>query len=101
VDQGFLGALDRALDGLQLLSDFQTWSVFFDHFDDGLKVAVGTLKPSDNGGVILVGHVFSCPAVSIIYPPWGIKKYFGIECPAKSARFGADVSADDGYRPAL
>jgi hypothetical protein len=74
MDQGFLGTLDRALDGLQLLSDFQTWSVFFDHFDDGLKVTVGTLETSDDGGVILVGHVFSCPPVGLIYPPWRIKK---------------------------
>jgi hypothetical protein len=74
MDQGFLGAFDRALDGLQLLSDFQAWSVSFDHFDDGLKVAVGALEPSDNGGMILMGHVFCCPPVGTTYPPWRIKK---------------------------
>src|SRR3984957_12710754 len=74
MNKGFLGALYRALDSLQLLGNLQTWSVILNHFDDGLKVAVGTLKPSDNGGGILVWHVFSCPPVCIKYPPRRIKK---------------------------
>jgi hypothetical protein len=65
MNQGFLGALYRALDRLQLLGNLQTWSVILDHFDDGLKVTVGTLETSDDRGVILVWHVFS-------YPPMGI-----------------------------
>jgi hypothetical protein len=85
-----------------LLSDFQTWSVFFDHFDDGLKVAVGALKPFDNGGVILVGHVFSCPAVSIAYPPWRIKNVFLVVSVRRTRRdLAAGILAEDGYIHAL
>jgi hypothetical protein len=66
MNQGFLGALYRALDRLQLLSDQQTWSVIFDHFDDGLKMTVGTLETFDNRWVILVGHVLSNPPTGIV-----------------------------------
>jgi hypothetical protein len=71
------------------LSDFQTWPVCFDHFDDGLKVAVGALEPSDNGGMILVGHVFCGPPVGTIHPPWRIKKVASHRVSdAFGARFG-------------
>jgi hypothetical protein len=66
MDQGFLGALYRALDGLQLLGNQQAWSVTFDHFDDGLKVTVGTLEAFDDRRMILVGHVLSNPPMGII-----------------------------------
>jgi hypothetical protein len=66
MNQGFLGALYRALDRLQLLGNLQTWSVILDHFDDGLKVTVGTLEPSDDRGVILVRHVLSNPVTGTL-----------------------------------
>jgi hypothetical protein len=68
MNQGFLGAFYRAFDRLQLLGNQQTWSVIFDHFDDGLKVTVGTLETFDNRRVSLVGHV-------LFYPPVGIAEH--------------------------
>jgi hypothetical protein len=65
MDQGFLGALYRALDGLQLLGNQQTRSVIFDHFDDRLKMSVGTLETLDNRRMILVGHVLFNPPMGI------------------------------------
>ena len=77
MNQGFLGALDRALDRLQLLGNLEARPVIFDHFDDGLKMTISALETPDNRGVVLVGHVLSYPPMRIeerilSYPPMGI-----------------------------
>src|ERR1700731_1152127 len=44
VDQGLLGAFDGALHGLQLLRDLGARPVPFEHFNDGIEMAVGPLQ---------------------------------------------------------
>ena len=61
MDQSLLRIQDRALDGLQLLSDLQTWTTFFDHGDDHPQVAVGPLQTSNNLRVGTVHIAFSYP----------------------------------------
>jgi hypothetical protein len=44
VDQRFLGALDRAFDGLELLCDLGARPPLFDHFYDLFQMAVSALQ---------------------------------------------------------
>ena len=61
VDQRLFGVLDRALDGLQLLSDLRAWPAPFDHLDDLLQMAVSTFEPPDNFWMIAVIMAMSYP----------------------------------------
>ena len=51
VNQGLLGSVDRALDGLKLLNNIDTRSTADEHRDDILQVTIGALEAIDNLGM--------------------------------------------------
>jgi hypothetical protein len=46
VDQGFFGILNRAFDGLQLLSKLMAWPILFDHLDDHCNAPKDAIDPA-------------------------------------------------------
>jgi hypothetical protein len=57
VDQGFFGALNGALYGLQLLGDLRARPALLDHLDDRFEVAAGALQTPGNRGMWVVLHL--------------------------------------------
>ena len=54
VDQSFLGILYRAFHRLQLLSYLMAWTALFDHLDNHAEMAIGTLEPLDDRGMMVM-----------------------------------------------
>jgi hypothetical protein len=74
VYQGFLGAFNRALHGLQLLSNLSARPVLLDHFNDCFEVAVGTFQTSGNRGMRVVHEILLTSWQDIIDPRRRIEK---------------------------
>jgi hypothetical protein len=51
VNQGFFGIINRAFDGLQLLSKLMAWPALFDHLNDHAEMAIGPFEALDNRGM--------------------------------------------------
>jgi hypothetical protein len=70
VNQCFLGILDRAFNGLQLLRKLYTRLAGFDHFNDLFQVSIRTLETLDDCWMLKMWHDVSYPPTGIKHIPW-------------------------------
>src|SRR5262249_30045062 len=69
VDQRFLGVVDGVLDRLELLGECETGPSFFDHADDGFKMACRPPQAADDVGMVLVLHGPFSPRLGMVLSP--------------------------------
>ena len=74
VDERLLGVRDRTFDGLQLLSELNARTSFFDHRHDAAQVSTSAVQSLDNRGmriVLMISHAKIAPVTVLPYPPGG------------------------------